>query len=289
MGVAAMQLIDIGINLTHRSFAADVPAVLSRAHAAGVTHMVVTGTSAQASEQAAELTQQHPGVLSCTAGVHPHHASQWDEDTAGRVEALAARASVVAIGECGLDFDRDFSPRPAQERCFAAQLELAARVGLPVFLHERGAHERFVEILARHRPQLRDVVVHCFTGSRDHLHRYLDLGAHIGITGWICDERRGEELQSIVGEIPVERLMVETDAPFLTPRDLRPKPPRRNEPAVLPHILRTVARCRGEQPEALAASVYATTRRFFGLPDQPPDVASSAAAQGGVSSSRSSR
>ncbi|MEM9453440.1 MAG: TatD family hydrolase [Myxococcota bacterium] len=260
-----MHLIDIGLNLAHRSFDSDRARVLERAQDAGVIHMVVTGTSLPASRRGIELAQAHPGLLSATAGVHPHDAKHWDHDSPATLRALADRPQVLAIGECGLDFDRDFSPRPAQQRCFEEQLEIAAEIGLPVFLHERRAHARFAEILAVYRPRLCDVVVHCFTGRRSELRRYLDLDAHIGITGWICDERRGQELRGIVAEIPAERLMIETDAPFLTPRDLRPKPPRRNEPAFLPHVLRAVARCRGDEPEALAGAVMTTTCRFFGL------------------------
>ncbi len=260
-----MLLVDIGLNLTHRSFASDVPQVLERAHQAGVIHMVVTGTSLRASRSGVALAKEYPELLSATAGVHPHDAKHWDDSSAAELYALAKRPPVVAVGECGLDFDRDFSPRADQERCFEAQLEVAAELSLPVFLHERRAHERFIDILRRFRPQLSDIVVHCFTGSRSELRSYLDLDAHIGITGWICDERRGADLQRIVGDIPPERLMIETDAPFLTPRDLKPKPPRRNEPAFLPHIMQAVARYRGDDPDALSQAVAATTCRFFGL------------------------
>ncbi len=257
-------LIDIGVNLTHRSFAADLPAVLARARDAGVGHMVVTGTSLPASARAQELAAAHAGLLSATAGVHPHHAKDWDAGAPARLTALAGEPQVLAIGECGLDFDRDFSPRPAQERCFAAQLELAATLGLPVFLHERSAHARFAAILAEPRARLSSVVVHCFTGTKEELHRYLDLDCHIGITGWICDERRGMHLRELVRSIPADRLMLETDAPFLTPRDLRPAP-RRNEPAFLPHVAQAVARARGESAQGLAATSTATARKFFGL------------------------
>jgi TatD DNase family protein len=257
-------LIDIGVNLTHRSFASDLTAVLGRAGAAGVAHMVVTGTSLPGSARAVELAVAHPGRLSATAGVHPHDAKHWDGDAPRRLAALAERPQVLAIGECGLDFDRDFSPRPDQERCFAAQLELAATTGLPVFLHERAAHARFAAILAEHRSRLCDAVVHCFTGTKAELHRYLDMDLHVGITGWICDERRGLHLRELVRSIPAHRLMLETDAPFLTPRDIRPTP-KRNEPALLAHVAAAVAKARGETLEGLAASSTATACRFFGL------------------------
>lgn len=268
-------LIDIGVNLTHRSFGPDLPAVLARAEEAGVVHMVVTGTSLEGSARAVELAVAHSGRLSATAGVHPHDAKHWTADAPRQLEALAARPQVLAIGECGLDFDRNFSPRPDQERCFAAQLELAAKIGLPVFLHERKAHDRFVAILAEHRASLRAAVVHCFTGTKAELHRYLDLDLHLGITGWICDERRGTHLRDLVSSIPAHRLMIETDAPFLTPRDLLqdlgkgPKAPRRNEPAFLSHVAAAVAHARSEPLATLAQTTTATALAFFGLTIEP--------------------
>jgi TatD DNase family protein len=172
------------------------------------------------------------------------------------------------VGECGLDFDRNFSPRDAQLRCFEAQLELAIELEMPVFLHERSAHDELVAILARHRARLPRAVVHCFTGSGDALARYLELDLHIGITGWICDERRGTHLRELVRRIPSNRLMVETDAPFLLPRDLRPKPrSNRNEPSLLPHIVATVASARGESTLELARTTTATARAFFAIGD----------------------
>lgn len=263
----AMELIDIGVNLTHASFRADRDVVLERAQDAGVSALLLTGTSAASSAAAHELAQTRPGLLYSTAGVHPHHASDWDTQTPDALRALAAKPEVVAVGECGLDFNRDYSPRDAQARAFEAQLQLAVDLDMPLFLHERDAHERFMEILRPWRPKLRaGAVVHCFTGDQTALDAYLDLDLHIGITGWICDERRGKHLRTLVQRIPLDRLMLETDAPFLTPRDLRPRPKRgRNEPAFLPHITRTVAACMGHTPEHLAEATTATARALFGL------------------------
>ncbi|MCU0490296.1 MAG: TatD family hydrolase [Chloroflexaceae bacterium] len=262
-------LIDIGVNLTHASFRADRAAVLKRAQASGVQHIVVTGTTLAHSQQALRLAQAHPGLLTCTAGVHPHHARDWNADWLDGLRELAQHQPVVAIGECGLDFNRDFSPRPAQEACFTAQLELACELGLPVFLHERDAHTRFVEILAAYRPRLRRGVVHCFTGEAAALRAYLDLDLHIGITGWICDERRGRHLRELVRHIPLERLMLETDAPFLTPRDMRPAPRnRRNEPAFLPHVAVAVAQSLGQPVAHVAAATTATAQAFFARNNQ---------------------
>ena len=262
-----MELIDIGANLCHESFAPDLDDVLDRAAAAGVRRIIVTGTSGPDSEAAASLARRHPDRLRATAGVHPHAAATFDDAAAAAIEALAGREEVVAVGETGLDFFRDFSPRPDQERAFEAQLEIAVRLGLPVFLHEREAHRRFVEILKPCRDRLGPAVIHCFTGDRDALHACLDLDLHVGITGWICDERRGLHLRDLVGRVPHDRLMLETDSPYLLPRDLRPRPrTRRNEPAWLAHIARAVADATGETAQGVAARTTATARAFFGLP-----------------------
>lgn len=260
------ELVDIGVNLTNKAFGADLDAVLGRARAAGVAAMVVTGTSEAESRAAADLARQHPGFLYATAGVHPHHAKDCGDATLDLLRELAGRPEVVAIGECGLDYNRDFSPRPVQRAWYEKQVTLACELDMPLFLHEREAAEDLLAVLRTHRSGLRAAVVHCFTGEREALEAYLELDLHIGITGWICDERRGIHLHELVASIPAERLMLETDAPYLTPRSLRPKPKRgRNEPAFLPEVLKTVARCRGVAEADLAASSTATARRFFGL------------------------
>ena len=230
--------------------------------------MVVTGASAEGSRKAVALAHTHPGTLHATAGVHPHHATELTSELAHELEGLAHRPEVVAVGECGLDYFRDFSPRDVQRAAFARQLEIAARVGKPVFLHQRDAHEDFVAILREHASALTaGGVAHCFTGEANELEDCLRMGLCIGITGWICDERRGAHLLPLMRRIPADKLMIETDGPYLLPRDLKPKPAsRRNEPAYLPHIAATVARARGESVEQLAAATTATARLFFRLP-----------------------
>ena len=260
------QLIDIGANLTNKRFANDLNEVLDRAEAFGVKHIVLTGTSEQSSEQALALAETNRSLLSCTAGVHPHDAKSWNESSRKHIQKLAAHSAVAAIGECGLDFNRDFSPRPQQEACFESQLELAVELDKPVFLHERDAHDRFVEILKPYRDDLKGAVVHCFTGNKKALFNYLDLDCHIGITGWVCDERRGMDLRELVKNIPTSRLMIETDAPYLAPRDLRPKPKGgRNEPYCLKHIAAVIAELRGLTLNQFADVTFATTTEFFGL------------------------
>jgi len=262
-----MNLIDIGANLTHDSFDRDRDAVLQRARDAGVTRMIITGASREHSPKALALAQAHPGELFATAGVHPHHAVEYTEECDAELRALHPHPEVVAVGECGLDYFRDFSPRPAQRKAFERQLQIAAENGKPLFLHQRDAHADFMAMMKNFDGQLGPAVVHCFTGSREELFDCLDQDWHIGITGWLCDERRGQHLRELVKHIPPNRLMIETDAPYLLPRTVKPMPKdRRNEPMYLAHIVEELARDRGEDVAATAAATVETSRAFFRLP-----------------------
>lgn len=260
-------LVDIGANLTHDSFDADREAVLERAAAAGVRRMIVTGSTASASHDAVELSRRYPGRLFATAGVHPHHADEFTSETRVVLLELATVAEVVAIGECGLDFFRNFSSPDAQRHAFDQQLGIAVATCKPVFLHQRDAHALFVDMLRHYSPDLTGGVAHCFTGTGVQMREYLELGLYIGITGWICDERRGQELREAVPDLPLDRVLLETDAPYLLPRDLREKPAgRRNEPALLPHVLQTLARHMGLPAHAIATAATRNAERLFGLP-----------------------
>ena len=268
-----MQLIDIGTNLGHESFAHDLDAVLERARAAGVARMIVTGASREGSPVALQLAQAHPGLLYATAGVHPHHATEYTEECDAEMRALHAHPEVVAVGECGLDYFRDLSPRPAQRRAFERQLQIAVDSGetpatrKPLFLHQRDAHADFVAMMKNFDGKLGAAVVHCFTGTREELFECLDNDWHIGITGWLCDERRGLHLRELVKHIPANRLMIETDAPYLLPRTVKPAPShRRNEPMYLAHIVEELARDRCESIETTAAQTTQTAQEFFRLP-----------------------
>ncbi len=260
-------MIDIGLNLTHDSFDHDRDAVLARAASVGVTGMLVTGSDVPHSKAALQLCRAHPDRLRCTAGVHPHHAKDFQAENVAELRALLADPLVIAVGECGLDYFRNFSTHEQQEQAFCLQLALAVDTGKPVFLHERDAHERFVDILGNYLPRLRGGVAHCFTGTTAQARRYVEMGLYVGITGWICDERRGASLREAVQEIPLDRLLIETDAPYLIPRDLKPKPKaHRNEPMYLPAVLNTLAACRGESVSSIAAATTANAQRLFGWP-----------------------
>jgi TatD DNase family protein len=258
--------IDIGVNLGATQFAADQAEVVARAQAAHVNTLILTGTSLTESAAMLQLAARHQQYA--TVGVHPHHASEWNEQSDDQLRQLITSSSrACAVGECGLDFNRNFSPPDAQERAFTAQLAIAADLQRPVFLHCREAHQRFLDLLMPWLPQLPGAVLHCFTGTREELRGCLDAGLLIGITGWICDERRGTELLAMLPEIPLDRLLLETDAPWLLPRDLKPTPKsRRNEPAFLPHIANTVAKRLGITTSILATHTTTNARRLFRLP-----------------------
>jgi TatD DNase family protein len=270
-----MRFIDIGVNLMNRSFNSDRERVVLEAEKSGVCPLIITGSSEASSRAALDYAALFPGKLYATSGVHPHEAKGSGGGTLAALTALAKRKECVAIGECGLDYNRDFSPRPVQKAWFIKQIELAGELSLPLFLHERDAFEDLYAILKEHGTAR--MVIHCFTGTEKALDSYLELGAYIGVTGWICDERRGTHLKDLVKKIPPNRLMIESDAPYLIPRDL----PRvksaggdgqgsaakggRNEPKFLPHIAKTIAAALGKETEVLAGECFANTRRFFGF------------------------
>jgi len=261
-------LIDIGANLAHNSFDDDREQVLQRAAAVGVNRIVITGSCDESNPVAANLAKQSPGFLYATAGVHPHHATDYTDRSDAIIRRLVEDGSVVAVGECGLDYFRDLSPRDDQRKAFRRQIDIAVESGLPLFLHQRDAHDDFVDIL---EPALTDIsraVAHCFTGDQHMLDEYVAMGLYIGITGWICDERRGKNLYDCVASIPDDRLLLETDAPYLIPRTLRPKPKtRRNEPANLPEVLRIVAAARGQSADHVASITTQNALRFFAITD----------------------
>ena len=260
-----MNLVDIGVNLAHDSFDADRASVMERAHAAGVQRMIVTGSTLESSAAAVRLAASSAGLYA-TVGVHPHHATDLAEADLPRLRELLAQPGAVAVGECGLDFFRDFSPRDSQEAAFRLQLELAMETGLPVFLHQRDAHQRFVAVLDECGARMPPGVAHCFTGGPEEMRAYLERGLYIGVTGWICDERRGDALRAAARFLPLDRVMIETDAPYLLPRDLEPKPrTRRNEPMHLPHVLHALAGLMGIDAERLAAATTANAERLFAL------------------------
>ena len=259
-------LIDIGLNLMHKSFDKNRAEIISESAKVGVNQFIITGTNVKSSETAKEYAKQDKfkDILFSTAGVHPHDAKSCDENTIAKLEEFAGEECVVAIGECGLDYNRNYSPQDVQRKWFEEQVKLAQKLDMPLFLHERDAHEDMMKILESYPEMAKKAVVHCFTGTKEEAENYLSLGCYIGVTGWICDERRGQSLQEAVTIIPPEKMMIETDAPFLIPRNLPKKPKsNKNKPEYLPHILKTIAEYKDMDPEELGKSVTKTTKELF--------------------------
>ena len=260
-------MIDIGLNLLHPQFDGDRDAVLARAHAAGIEAALVTATNLDEAHAAVTLcrTLDAPIALATTAGVHPHDAKDVGAEWSRTLVALLSNPQVRAVGETGLDYFRDFSPRDQQREVFATQLDIAARHDLPVFVHDRDSSGDVHAMLSEHA--LRRVVVHCFTGTMRDLTRYLDAGYFIGITGWIADRRRGSALRELAAHIPLARLLVETDAPFLRPHNAPAAVDRsrRNEPALLPFVIEAIAQARAEPAATIAAATHANAATLFGF------------------------
>ncbi len=263
-------MIDIGINLTNKQFNDDIDPIIQKALNAGVSQMLLTGTSIRNSESSSRIAQRYPGVLYSTAGIHPHDAKSFDNRSISILKSLLQKPHVVSVGECGLDFDRDFSPRTMQEICYKAHLELALTVQKPLFLHERAAHQRFMAVTQDYLPKLPKAVVHCFTGSLAEAKAYLDNGLYLGFTGAITDGLRFAQLKDVIKFVPLDRMMIETDAPFMLPKNV-PKDEltkyneRRNEPAFLPYVAKKIAEIKGIDVDVVAESCTKVTKEFFGI------------------------
>ena len=260
-------LIDIGVNFTNKRFDKDRTSVIERAKINGVNAFLVTGTNISESQKALSLCQEYPDYLSCTAGVHPHDADHVSSDYLEKLTLLAKNNQVKAIGECGLDFNRNFSAPEQQVKVFQQQIDLAVELEMPLFLHQRDAFEPWLALLKPALDKVPAMVSHCFTGSEQELKTCLAANMYIGITGWLCDERRGQELRDIIKYIPLNRLMLETDAPYLTPRTIRPKPKSsRNEPSYLSYVVTTYAEITGIARQEIIEQSTANAQKVFGLP-----------------------
>lgn len=267
-------MIDIGVNLLSGQFDADREQVVQRALDAGVRAMIMTATDLAESEQALQYCASG-AALFCTTGIHPHNATSTlarDTDHAlARMEALADHPKVVAIGETGLDYFRDFADPADQRVVCAAQLQLAARLQMPVFAHDRDASDDLTALIDGSGVDPARMVIHCFTGTEPALQRYLDMGCMIGITGWLCDAKRGAALRALVPNIPLDRLLIETDAPYLRPQNAPPdalpktgsRQRRRNEPALLPFIAKAVAELMGIDAAQVVDYTRANSQRLF--------------------------
>jgi TatD DNase family protein len=260
-----MKIFDSHCHLDDRAYDRDRDAVIERAHAAAVQAMMVVGIDQPSSTKAIAIAEAHD-LIYASVGMHPHDAQRCDEDTLSALRALAQSPKVKAWGETGLDFNRMHSPQTDQEQWFTRQLEIAAELDLPMIFHERDSGGRFLQILKAHWGPQRKGVVHCFSGSAAELDSYLEMGLYIGITGIVTIQSRGQELRALIHHIPSDRLLVETDAPYLTPTPERNKF-KRNEPAFVRTVLLKLAELRTVAPETLAAAIWSNTCRLFGLPE----------------------
>jgi len=263
-------VIDIGVNLTNKRFDKDRGELILRAKNQGVNQLLITGTSIYESQQALALCQHYqqtfPHTLFSTAGVHPHDADGVNDDYLAQLIQLAEQPEVKAIGECGLDFNRNFSAPEQQLKVFKEQISLAAELDMPLFLHQRDAFSLWFAELKPFVHRIPAMVAHCFTGNKEELEQCLAANMYIGITGWLCDERRGKQLQDIIKLIPLNRLLIETDAPYLTPRTIRPRPKSsRNEPSYLPYIVQQIADITAIDVDEVACQTSINARKVFNL------------------------
>ncbi|CAI4220732.1 unnamed protein product [Auanema sp. JU1783] len=281
------ELVDIGANLSHPSFADDLEIVLERAQQAGITKIMLTGTSETISKDIVALAEKKPGFLYVTAGVHPHDAKDFNEDSLDVLRNLHKHPQCVAVGECGLDYNRNFSPPDVQRDVFRKQVELACDLHRPLFIHERDAHEDMVTILEEFKEKLPPAVIHCFTGTADQAKKYIEMGLYIGLTGFLSKDNTVDGVQFCLREgiIPLERLLLETDAPYMYPRLNLKKLPlhvsetitenakaihmfssfKRNEPSSLAVICEMIASFMGKHPEQVARVTSESAKKIFSL------------------------
>ena len=258
-------LIDIGANLTHSQLLNNIHTVIENFKKVRVDKVIITSSDIHDTEMALDLIEKFPNLFYTTVGFHPHNAKNFKEKDLEYMENLAKNPNVISIGECGLDYYREYSPRNQQILCFEKQLFLSSKLNLPIFLHERGAHHDFCSILEKYMEKINNCVVHCFTGTKEELLRYIDLGCYIGITGWITDMERGSHLHDIIQLVPEDRLLVETDSPYLIPRNIDKKHGRINEPAYLPYIVKAISQCLNKNMKYVCDKTYENTKMFFNI------------------------
>ncbi|GIT37555.1 MAG: 3'-5' ssDNA/RNA exonuclease TatD [Gammaproteobacteria bacterium] len=256
--------IDIGANLTDQSFDQDRDKIIEDSFQNGIEQIIVTSSSVNESLKSIELARSYKGKIWATAGIHPHNASNASENFKDDLMAILNHDEVVAIGECGLDYFRNFSSKEEQRKIFKGHLELAHKVDLPLFLHQRDAHDDFLGMIKDYGPKELKGVAHCFTGSKEQMESYLDLGLYIGVTGWLCDSRRNSELLGAINYIPKDRLLIETDSPYLMPKSLsKSLNTRRNEPQFLGYIAKELATLMEISLSELSSITRSNTKNLF--------------------------
>jgi len=258
-------LIDIGANLTHPELYNQLDKIVENLKAANIKKVIITSSNLGDTKTALDIINLYPDLFYTTIGFHPHNAKDFSLEDIDKIHEYGKDKKIVAIGECGLDYYREYSTKEQQIYCFEEQLSIAESLKLPLFLHERHAHKDFTKILKSHINKIKNCVVHCFTGTENELKVYLDMGCYIGITGWISDTNRGKHLHDLLEYIPEDRLMIETDAPYLIPHNLPFKHNGINEPSFLNFVAQTIAECLNKDINVIKEVTYNNTKKFFSI------------------------
>ena len=257
-------LFDIACNFSSDRFESDLNEVIKRAKNNNVTKFLLVSASLKDAEKVNKIYQDNKDSCFLTIGAHPHHANEFNSSSPLEMKQLIKEYKPHSVGETGLDFFRNISSYEEQLFAFEEQIQIAIETNLPLFLHQRDAHDDFLKVISKYKNDISKAVVHCFTGTQEELDDYLELGFHIGLTGWICDERRNIDLRKSLKNIPLDKLMIETDCPYLIPRNLSDKPKNnRNEPAYLPHIANEIALLINLDKDKLIDITYKNSINFF--------------------------
>lgn len=257
-------LFDIACNFSSDRFDKDLDAVIERAKINNVNKFLIVSASLNDFEKTYNIYKSNLKEAFFSIGTHPHHANEIDKEQIQNMRKMVSEYNPSCIGETGLDFFRNLSSHDEQTYAFQEQIKIAIDFNKPLYLHQRDSHSEFIKIISEYKDYLPKSVVHCFTGTQSELEDYLDLGFYIGLTGWICDERRNVELRQSIKNIPLDRLMLETDCPYLIPRNLDNKPKNnRNEPSFLPHIAKEISGLMEITPNELADKTFNNSIQFF--------------------------
>ena len=262
-------LIDIGANLTHPELYNQLDRIVNNLRAENIEKVIITSSNVSDTHTALKIIDLYPNLFYTTVGFHPHNAKDFSSVALEEINDLLSKDNGIdridAIGECGLDFYREYSTKEQQKYCFIEQLKLASTLSKPIFLHERLAHKDFVDILKSYIDSIQNSVVHCFTGTKEELKVYLDMGCYIGITGWISDLNRGKHLHNLIKYIPEDRLMIETDSPYLIPQNIPFEHNGINEPSFLKFVAQSISECLNKDINVIKELTNKNTKRFFSI------------------------
>tara|TARA_B100000161_G_C33519069_1_gene400206 strand:- start:481 stop:1269 length:789 start_codon:yes stop_codon:yes gene_type:complete len=258
------EIADIACNFTSDRFDNDLDEVINQAIVNNITKFGLICSRLSDIDKLLEIYNRYSKDMFFTIGVHPHHANEINEEYLKKLKEVINNNNPHAIGETGLDFFRNLSTYEEQIFAFEEQIKIAIDTNKPLFLHQRDSHDDFIKILRKYSSDINKSVVHCFTGTKEQLNDYLELDCYIGVTGWICDAKRNVELRKTIKNIPLERLMIETDCPYLIPKNLEEKPKNnRNEPTYLNHIANEVATLMKKDINDIREKTYKTSLSFF--------------------------